>query len=394
MRDARAVLTALTLLGLAGTAVGGCGHAAAAAKAPGISLSVPSGPPGTIVTISGEAGADCTLNKNWFGFTFGPAGGDRSEPVTQMDTSVATDGSWQASFTIPVFLGARAKGAARTVRPGAYRFYAPNCRGRGSENATFQVTAAGVAGSTYVAMAVTSEDNGYWLLQADGRVHAFGQAKIWGALPPSAARQGDAVALARTYDNRGYWVAFADGRVYDVGDARDFGSLHNTGADGPVTSMASNPKGDGYWLLSADGRVHGFGTARALGALPARFAPYDAIATRPGGGYVVTSANNGAVYEYPGGQLASGGPGEALASTLVGTAVTPSGNGTWQAGSDGSVITGGDATYQGAIPGGEVTPRATITAIAATPDGGGYWLLGNNGSLFAFGDAPAYTNPH
>jgi hypothetical protein len=101
----------------------------------------------------------------------------------------------------------------------------------------------------------------------------------------------------------------------------------------------------------------------------------------------VTGADDAAAYRFAGGTLGGGGPGFQLSATLVGTAVTPTGNGTWQAGLDGGVITSGDATYYGSLISEKVTPGVPVTAIAGSPDGRGYWLLGADGTVYNFGDA-------
>jgi hypothetical protein len=93
---------------------------------------------------------------------------------------------------------------------------------------------------------------------------------------------------------------------------------------------------------------------------------------------------------FAGGALSAGGPGSPLAATLVSTAVTPTGNGTWQVGLDGGIITSGDATFYGSLPGDNLTPDAPVTGIAGSPDGHGYWLLGADGTVFSFGDAHFY----
>jgi hypothetical protein len=69
-------------------------------------------------------------------------------------------------------------------------------------------------------------------------------------------------------------------------------------------------------------------------------------------------------------------------------APTPDGEGYWLVGSDGGVLSFGDAHYYGSTGG---KPRhAPIVAIAATPDGHGYWLVGSDGSVLSFGDAHYY----
>jgi ribosomal protein L24E len=268
------------------------------------------------------------------------------------------------------------------------------CGNHKSVTAAFRVTTGipAAARGDYVGIASTPDGQGYWLVRGDGQVAAFGDAHGYGSL--DQARLGPAdrvVGIARTYDARGYWLASADGQVFDLGDAHAYGSLAGHNIPAPVTSISPAPDGKGYYLLAANGTVFGFGSAHVVGAPKSYLAPYDAIVARPAGGYIVTAATDGVTYTYPGG-VRSGA--FSLSGMLVGTAVTPSGNGTWQAGIDGGVITEGDANtaFYGSVPGENVTLKAPVTAIAATPDGHGYWLVGANGTVFPFGDAKTYSS--
>ena len=350
-----------------------------------------------MVDISGTAGKGCALDKNWFGFDFERYGQTTKGPFTEMTTPPATNGSWSAIFEVPSYLGGSpARGPGALVVPGRYQVFAPTCEKGKAATASFTVTAATSAPLTdYVAMAVTPDGQGYWLVQADGGVHAYGDAHSFGSLPAGAVTPSTAIVGAgRTYDDKGLWLVGRDGHVYDIGDAQSYGSLPAAKAVlAPVAGMAVTPNGKGYWLMSASGHVYTFGTATNDGSPTTDNAPYDAIGARNAGGYIVTSASNGAIYLYPGGSLASFGPGSALSGWLVGTAVSPSGNGTWEAGADGGVETYNDAKFLGSVPGSNQTLKAPVTAIAATPDGLGYWLLGRDGTLFSYGDAHFLGSP-
>ena len=101
-----------------------------------------------------------------------------------------------------------------------------------------------------------------------------------------------------------------------------------------------------------------------------RMPPFRSV---PAGGYVVTEANDAAAYLYPGNiPELGGGPGTALAATLVGAAATPSGNGTWQTGADGGVVTTGQTTstyapFYGSVPGQNEQLKAPVTADRRQP---------------------------
>jgi hypothetical protein len=358
-------------------------------------VSVSSGPVGTAVRVTGDAGPGCAVGKNWLGFDFERYGEQTTGPATAMTTLVAANGGWTANFIVPSYLGGSARrGPGAPTTPGRYEFAARTCEGHVVSEASFQVTAGApsAARAGYVGITATPDGRGYWLVRADGGIAAFGDARWYGSLPAAQARPAaPIVGMARTGDAKGYWLVGADGHVYGFGDARSYGSAPAPPAlSAPITAIAAAPDGHGYWLVGADGHVYSFGDARFAGAPDGYEAPYDAIAALPAGGYLVTAASNAAVYRYAGGTLSGGGPGFPLAGTLVGTAVTPTGNGTWEVGINGAIITSGDATFYGSLPGDSLTPDAPVTGITGTSDGHGYWLVGADGTVFSFGDAQFY----
>jgi len=278
------------------------------------------------------------------------------------------------------------------------------CDGKGYARALFRVAShpSVTAAGKYVGIAATTDGLGYWLVRADGRVSAFGDAAWSGSVAPGQAQSAaPVVGMARSYDGKGYWLVDAGGHVYGFGDARPYGSLPQLpGAAAarrdPIAGIAATPDGRGYWLVSAFGHVYSFGDARADGMPTYHLAPFDAIATRPAGGYLVAAASNAATYEYPGGILAGGGSGTALGASVVGMAATPSGNGAFLAAADGSVIPIGDAAGDlpacavacPSVPGNHQVVTAPATGIADTPNGQGYWLVGADGNVYNFGNAP------
>ncbi|HET6810630.1 MAG TPA: matrixin family metalloprotease [Acidimicrobiales bacterium] len=94
-----------------------------------------------------------------------------------------------------------------------------------------------------------------------------------------------------------------------------------------------------------------------------------AAATRAGTAPAVASATGTAV----------------LGGSIAAVAATPDGKGLWLAGTDGGVLTDGDAPYLGSMGGTHLA--APIVGMAATPDGRGYWLVAADGGIFTFGDA-------
>jgi molybdate/tungstate transport system substrate-binding protein len=68
---------------------------------------------------------------------------------------------------------------------------------------------------------------------------------------------------------KGYWIVNEDGAVYAFGDAPALGNV-DAGALAPkerVTSLNSTPSGKGYWVFTTKGRVLTFGDAKPFGDL-------------------------------------------------------------------------------------------------------------------------------
>ena len=87
-----------------------------------------------------------------------------------------------------------------------------------------------------VGMATTPDGRGYWIVDSDGGVFAFGDATYRGSMggKPMVA---DVVGIARTATGDGYWLAAADGGVFAFGDAVFGGSMAGTGLAGTVTGI-------------------------------------------------------------------------------------------------------------------------------------------------------------
>jgi hypothetical protein len=138
-------------------------------------------------------------------------------------------------------------------------------------------TIAGQRGSAFqgtpVGMATTPDGQGYWLVDSDGGVFAFGDAKFVGSVPAMGihlASGHQVVGIAATSDGHGYWLTGADGGVFAFGDARFAGSMAGSRLNGSVVGIAANQSGPGYWLTASDGGVFTFGGAPFLGSMGAR----------------------------------------------------------------------------------------------------------------------------
>jgi uncharacterized protein YkwD len=191
-----------------------------------------------------------------------------------------------------------------------------------------------------VSIAATPSGQGAWVVDANGRVSALGDAAALGS-----ASGAPAVGLTPTPSGAGYWITASNGTVYPFGDAAYHGSVAGMALKSPIIGMASSPGGHGYWLLAGDGGIFSFGDT-------------------------VFHGSTGALV---------------LAAPIVGMATTPTGRGYWLVASDGGIFAFGDAGFYGST--GSMTLAAPIVGMAATPTGRGYWLVASDGGVFAFGDA-------
>jgi hypothetical protein len=146
--------------------------------------------------------------------------------------------------------------------------------------------------SPVVTMVGTPAGDGYWLLTEDGTVLPYGGAAALGSLAdlrdveaadadagdaddPKATPEavtGKAVGIAPTASGKGYWVLTADGALHAFGDAEDLGSPDREGLCKPPSAVAlrGTASGRGYAVATADGAVYVYGDAKWVSDLPAR----------------------------------------------------------------------------------------------------------------------------
>lgn len=225
--------------------------------------------------------------------------------------------------------------------------------------------------------------NGYRVVTTAGAVHAFGSLAGLGGVAGSAT--SPVVAIAPTGSGAGYWLLERDGTVTAFGDATAYGFPHSAV---PLVGLAVEPgNGSGYWLVDAAGRVYPYGGAPALGSLAsatAHASPAVGIAAAAGGhGYWIVQAD-GAVTAF-GGAARYPGAGRPLAGGAVGITALPSGRGYWILSADGTVHAYGAALVLGRTGGTAV--QSAAVALAPTPSGHGYWVVSASGALATFGDA-------
>jgi len=240
---------------------------------------------------------------------------------------------------------------------------------------------------SYVAMAGTDGNFGYWLLQRGGGIiRALGNANNAGM--PFGNLSAVGVANA---GGGGYWVTDADGDVFAYGGAPFFGSLGGIPLNAPIVGIAATPNHGGYWLAAADGGVYAFGDAAFYGSAPGVLPPGASLnqpvvgiaGSQDGKGYWLV-ASDGGVFSFGDAHFWGSMGGTRLNKPVVGMAQNTLG-GYWLVASDGGVFSF-DGAFKGSL--GSITLNAPVTGMAATDDGLGYWMVAADGGAFAFGDAP------
>jgi hypothetical protein len=246
-----------------------------------------------------------------------------------------------------------------------------------------------------------------------GTALARGVAQLLGvALPPTDAPGDRTVALVPTPSAQGYWLVQCDGNVFAFGDAPVIAKLDPPPGSWFVAAVGAGP---GLWLVARNGAVAAAGKASPPEPSPRRTEVV--AAARVGAGIVqVSAADDRRAIDVSaagdGWQIArSDGTvtGASGARTLTGAtptrpiaayAATPNGNGGWLVGRNGSVTARGDAeVYGDAIP--EPLPpevarllkpseQPAVEAIVAASDAAGYWIVRANGKVVALGSAKAF----
>jgi hypothetical protein len=133
-----------------------------------------------------------------------------------------------------------------------------------------------------------------------------------------------------------------------------------------------------------------FGTSLAVENSPA--------AASPGQGYLLFGSDGGA---FAFGNRGFWGAAQNSGQTIVGGTEMATGNGYWEAGSQGGVYTEpSSGTFYGSI--GSINPGQTaqswlgapivgMAAVSAAAGGGGYWIAASNGEVCGFGTATVWS---
>lgn len=233
---------------------------------------------------------------------------------------------------------------------------------------------------------------GYWAYSSLGNVYNQANTAWFGSLAKSTV--DEVVALVPTSDGSGYWLVQANGDVSAFGDATPVGNITissacNLGGQfGPIEGAVAdpNPQQGGVWAYTWCGDVYAEAGANPnLGSLTSKNLENNGLeivafaAASGGNGYWMID-NTGTVYNF--GTGATQVTGQICAGQCVvdGAAGDPQG-GFWAWDDFGNVYPEAGAPSFGD------KANTPMCAFAPTPDGLGYWLIDCSDNVYHFGDA-------
>jgi hypothetical protein len=247
-----------------------------------------------------------------------------------------------------------------------------------------QVSGAVQSSSRTVAITPTANGTGYWEVEANGTVAAFGSAQNYGSVPGQL--NSPIVGMASTPDGKGYWLVGTDGGIFSFGDATFYGSTGSLRLNKPVVGIAATPDGKGYWMVASDGGIFSYGDAAfygSMGGTPLN-KPIVGIAADPDTGGYWEVASDGGIFSYNAPFYGSTGSIH-LNQPIVGMEASPSGQGYRFVASDGGIFTYGQAPFDGST--GSLRLAAPVVGMAADNGTNGYWMAAADGGVFTFGGA-------
>jgi hypothetical protein len=149
-----------------------------------------------------------------------------------------------------------------------------------------------------VDIASMSSGDGYWIIDEQGNVFAFGDAQYFGGVPQVSLHSDLSVCIRSTPSDDGYWIVDRSGGICGFGNIWFNGALadHSQFA-GQIVDFAPEQSGRGYFMLDNTGRVHAIGDIDHHGDA-SNGKPSDAVAFIPGSlGYLIVD-RRGAVLAY------------------------------------------------------------------------------------------------
>jgi hypothetical protein len=199
-------------------------------------------------------------------------------------------------------------------------------------------------GNVIVDIEAAPHGGGYWSLDSNGVVSAFGPV-FYGSLAAADLKIGEkAVSMSGTKTGAGYWIFTNKGRMFAFGDAnKNIGDVSTLKLNGDIVDSSPTPTGNGYYLTAADGGVFALGDAVFQGSM-------------------------GAVK---------------LNKPVVAIVPDPDGEGYWQVATDGGVFAF-KAIFHGSM--GDVRLNKPMRGMV--PYGTGYLMVAEDGGVFNFSNKP------
>jgi hypothetical protein len=237
-----------------------------------------------------------------------------------------------------------------------------------------------MAPGSVVGTAALDDGTGYYEVDAQGDVAAFGAATCYGAMTGTHLNQ-PIVGMAVDRFTGGYWLVAADGGVFSF-NAPYLGSMGGTPLNKPVVGMTATLNGTGYWLVASDGGVFSFDAPfqGSTGNLTLNKPVVGMSLDRSTGGYWLV-ASDGGVFAY--GAPFDGSTGNlTLNKPVVGMAPLSDGSGYRLVAADGGVFSF-DAPFYGSTGG--ITLNKPVIGAINNNSYDGYWLVASDGGVFTFG---------
>lgn len=241
-----------------------------------------------------------------------------------------------------------------------------------------------------ISIANRPQGDGYWTMNINGQVKAYGAAQWYGDTVQGAPFSGtltfaqifQGMEIVPTYTGLGYWLFFSDGTVFNAGDAPSTTNISKSstilareaaGYISPdsqtVTAACGSPVTYGYWAINGAGEI------------PAN------------GAYGVPDLGTGVVN-----RTTTNGTGAPMLPLEYCTDIesTATGNGIWIIAGTGTIWSFGDATDYGTAqfsgdapaPQTESFFQVLAWAVIRNPTGPGLYILRLDGTIQNIGGAP------
>ncbi|MHB1930657.1 MAG: hypothetical protein ACYCUG_14790, partial [Acidimicrobiales bacterium] len=236
-----------------------------------------------------------------------------------------------------------------------------------------------MAPGSVVGAAALADGTGYYEVDAQGDVAAFGAATCYGAMTGQHLNQ-PIVGMGVDRYTGGYWLVAADGGVFAF-NAPFLGSTGNIHLNKPVVGMAPTLNGSGYRLVAADGGVFSYNAPfyGSTGSLTLNKPVVGMGLDRATGGYWLVAADGGvfafnAPFDGSAGNITLNKP-------VVGIAPVSDGSGYRLVAADGGVFSY-DAPFYGSA--GNITLNKPVVTGLNDNSYDGYWLVASDGGVFTY----------